>query len=228
MNEFISWLTQCSADVPEGDDWLSSSEHQVLAGMRFPKRRNDWRLGRWTAKQAIRSYLQKKSWLPSSWEIRAAADGAPEAFCENPSERLVISISHSNGKSLCAVGPPDWAIGCDIEQLEMRDASLAQDYFAPDEILYCKHALDAAIAVNLIWSAKESALKALRTGLRRDTRSILIHPADPSAPEHSWNEWTGYCMESARTFYGWWRADEEYIYTLVSDRTTSLPQELKK
>jgi 4'-phosphopantetheinyl transferase len=227
MNAFIYWLAQSGADVPEGDDWLSGGERAILAGMRFPKRRNDWRLGRWTAKQAISAYLPNNARLLSSLEIRAAADGAPEAFCDDVPEHLVISISHSNGRSLCIVGPPAWAIGCDLEHLEMRDDSLAQDYFAAEEIYFCKQAPDKAIAVNLIWSAKESALKALRAGLRRDTRSILIRPADCVAAENSWNAWKGYCLESSRVFYGWWRSDKDYIYTLASDWHTSPPQELR-
>jgi 4'-phosphopantetheinyl transferase len=227
MSEVIYWLTQNAADVPDGDNWLSGGERIVLAGMRFPKRRNDWRLGRWTAKQAICAYLPNTTWLLSSLEIRGAADGAPEAFYDNAPENLVISISHSDGLSLCAINSSNCAIGCDLEHLEMREDSLAQDYFVPEEINFCKQALDAAIAVNLIWSAKESVLKALRTGLRRDTRSVLIRPSNYGATMNFWNAWTGYCLESSRVFHGWWRVWDGYIHTLASDRPTSFPIELK-
>ena len=46
------WLTACAADVPAGDAWLSAAERHVQSGLRIEKRRADWRLGRWTAKQA--------------------------------------------------------------------------------------------------------------------------------------------------------------------------------
>jgi hypothetical protein len=36
--------------VPAENDWLSAIEGVCLNSMRFAKRRNDWRLGRWTAK----------------------------------------------------------------------------------------------------------------------------------------------------------------------------------
>ena len=53
----VYWLEQSAADVPAEDEWLSESERTVLAGLRFPKRRADWRLGRWTAKCAAAGYL---------------------------------------------------------------------------------------------------------------------------------------------------------------------------
>jgi 4'-phosphopantetheinyl transferase len=228
MNEILYWLSQNMADMPDGDDWLSDCERETLAGKRFAKRRNDWKLGRWTAKQAIRAYLSKKNLLLSSLEIRAAADGAPEAFRNNSPENISISISHSNSRSLCAVGRADLALGCDLERLEMREDSLVADYFTSEEIALCSQAQETekAVIVNLIWSAKESALKILREGLRRDTRSIRILP-DLERQKESWNAWTGHCLESSRVFYGWWRKDEDFIYTLGSIRPTPVPAQIR-
>ena len=42
-------------------------------------------------------------------------------------------------------------------------------------------------AANLIWSAKESALKVLETGLRRDTRRVEVTVPDLSSPERIWS-----------------------------------------
>jgi hypothetical protein len=103
-----------------------------------------------------------------------------------------------------------------------------QDYFTPEEISICRLEKGPGVfAANLIWSAKESTLKALRQGLRRDTRSVQIHP-DFSMRENTWSAWTGRCLESSRIFYGWWRSCEGYVYTLVSDRITSEPIQLQK
>ena len=41
-------------EVPADDEWLTGAEHDVLAGLTMAKRRADWRLGRWTAKDAGR------------------------------------------------------------------------------------------------------------------------------------------------------------------------------
>jgi 4'-phosphopantetheinyl transferase len=224
MSEILYWLSQSVADVPEGDDWLSDNERNVLAGLRFAKRRSDWRLGRWTVKQAIRAYLPEDFSL-SSLEIRAAADGAPEAFRDNAPGKVSISVSHSNNRSLCAVGPHDYAIGCDLEILEKREESIVTDYFTPEEISLCEKAPEPenALIINLIWSAKESVLKILREGLRRDTRSIRIDP-DFKRQEGNWNMWTGYCLETSRIFYGWWRPCDGFIYTLGSNQPIASPK----
>jgi len=55
--EHIYWLGQTQADIPAGNDWLSVSECVCLNGLHFAKRRDDWRLGRWTAKCAVASFL---------------------------------------------------------------------------------------------------------------------------------------------------------------------------
>ena len=227
MDEILHWLTRNLADVPENDDWLSDRERDVLAGMRFAKRRNDWRLGRWTAKQAICAYQVRDDSLMSSLEIRAAADGVPEAFWDGAPGKVSISISHSNDRSLCVVGPPDFAVGCDMEQVEPREDNFVQDYFTPEEISFTRQApaAERSMAVNLIWSAKEATLKALREGLRRDTRSILIRPGFWGQGS-AWNTWTGNCLESSRIFYGWWRACDGYIYTMAADQPTSAPERL--
>jgi len=229
MNGVLYWLTQSAHEVPDSDEWLSEEERSVLARMRFPKRRHDWRLGRWTAKLAICAYRSGKTTPLATFEIRAAADGAPEVFLQGGAAGDVsISISHSNDRSLCAVGPWNLAVGCDLERIEPRDDTLARDYFTPEEISFSREAPYAqrALIVNLIWSAKETALKILREGLRRDTRSIQIHP-DFGGREDAWNAWTGLCLVTSRPFYGWWRTWEGYIYTLASDQLTLAPKQLR-
>jgi 4'-phosphopantetheinyl transferase len=226
MNSLLYWLTQDLTEVPENNDWLCDSERSILAGMRFAKRRNDWRLGRWTAKKAICAYLGCKDPVLSSLEIRAAEDGAPEAFRDAAPANVSLSISHSNNQSFCVVGPSCLSIGCDLERIEDRKDPFVEDYFAPEEIAFCRNALvGKTLAANLIWSSKESMLKALRQGLRRDTRSVRVHP-DFSERKDSWNIWTGHCLETSRTFYGWWRSHNHYIFTLASDHRTSLPEQI--
>ena len=213
--------------MPDKDDWLAAEELPILSGLRFQKRRNDWRLGRWTAKQAVCGYPLITNASHASLEIRAAADGAPEVFQNNHPENVSISISHSRDRGFCAIGPGDHAIGCDIEWLEAREEALIYDYFAPEEISFCLDAMgeERILTVNRIWSAKESILKALREGLRRDTHSVIVYP-DVRPIEGEWSPWTGRCLESARIFSGWWREEDGYIMTMVSDRQTSVPKRI--
>jgi len=224
MRKSLYWFTQSLSDVPEIDDWLSRGERTILSGMRFPKRRNDWRLGRWTAKQAVCAFQMKRNPSLSSLEIRAASDGAPEAYWDDGTESASISISHSKDRSLCVVGPRDLTVGCDLEWIEPREENLIRDFFTPEEITFTKQcpAAERDLAANLIWSAKETTLKILREGLRRDTRSIRIRPVLPGG-KGAWNTWEGQCLEPLRVFAGWWCTRDGFVYTLASDRPTIAP-----
>lgn len=227
MTETLYWLAQSLSDVPESDDWLSQGERGILSGLRFPKRRSDWRLGRWTAKNAVCAYQVKESPPLSSLEIRAASDGAPEAFWSGRPGEVSISISHSRERSLCVAGPRNLAVGCDLEWVEPREDNLIQDYFTAEEIPLSTQCSESErdLVVNLIWSAKETTLKILREGLRRDTRSVAVLP-DLGGDEYRWHTWTGRCLESSRHFHGWWRTSGGYVYTLASEHPTSPPKEL--
>jgi 4'-phosphopantetheinyl transferase len=196
----IDWLEQTESDVPEDDDWLSEGEGDRQRALRFPKRRADWRLGRWTAKLALaaRLHISRNPENLAGIEIRAAPCGAPEAFLDGRAARATISISHCDGFALCAVAQPGAALGCDIERIEPRSAAFASDYFTEEEQGLVAHAAagDPARLLTLLWSAKESALKALRTGLRLDTRSVSIMLGEGG-------EIRAHCF-NGQVFHGWW------------------------
>lgn len=222
----IVFLAQSMTELPAGDDWLSEGEKAILAGLRFPKRRADWRLGRWTAKRAICRYEAKDFSSSRSLEIRAAADGAPEAFWNNTPADLSLSISHSHGRSLCAIGPPGNPIGCDLEWIEPRDEGFAGAYFVDEEARFAERSpLGRSVAVNLIWSAKESVMKALRQGLRLDTRSIVIAP-ETQMDALGWARFHGTHPESSGVFTGWWRIDCGFVCTIASRRPALAPEPL--
>ena len=88
----VYWLEQCIADVPEQDDWLSTSDLVQLNSMRFEKRRLDWRLGRWTAKLALAVHLHLPCHLRAlaEIEVRPALSGAPEAYLANKPAEITI------------------------------------------------------------------------------------------------------------------------------------------
>jgi 4'-phosphopantetheinyl transferase len=214
----ISCLIQTQAQIPENNNWLSEEERKVCARFRVAKRRNDWLLGRWTAKQAIVSFQPDTYSTLSSLEIRAAQDGAPEPFFGGKPAPVNISISHSKDRALCALAPGDVPVGCDLEWIEPREANFAADYFTREEMSFVRKApVERALAETLIWSAKETTLKILRKGLTRDTRSVLIR-AECSGSPKSWKSWAGECLESLRVFHGWWRAADGFVYTLALDR----------
>jgi 4'-phosphopantetheinyl transferase len=226
MSKDIFWLTQTAAQIPNNDDWLSEGERNVLAGLRYSKRRHDWLLGRWTAKHAVRACLAKAEAFLCSIEIRAGEGGAPEAFCDGEPTQVSVSISHSRDRSLCAAGLHGLTVGCDLEWIEPREENFAGDYFTPEELSVVLQApFDRESAVTLIWCAKESALKAVRRGLSRDTRSVIIRP-EFGVRENSWYAWTGRCLETSLVFHGWWRSADGFIYTIASDQPVSPPAAL--
>ena len=214
------WLEQTGADVPVEDGWLSPGEAAHLSGMRFSKRRAEWRLGRWTAKQAVSAYL-KLSDCPealSAIEIRPAANGAPLAFLGYRPAPVTISLSHRSDRAACAIAPAGIALGCDLELIETRSKAFLADYFTVDEQHSVTQApeADRARLLTLLWSAKESALKALGEGLRLDTRCVIVSPARDAGAPSDWRSlrvrYTG-----GRTFHGWWRNSGDLVRVLVAD-----------
>ncbi len=231
------WLEQTEAAVPANLEWLSVGEAAYLNALRVPKRRADWRLGRWTAKCALSLYLRIPGDLQSlaDIEIRQAASGAPEAFVASEPAGASISLSHRNGTALCAIAPFGAALGCDLELIEPRSDAFVADYFTTDEqtLVARVSAAERSRLLTLLWSAKESVLKALHEGLRQDTRSVtvsLLERAVTSTADaeidleqsdsalHSRSAW--HPLEAryvnGEVFHGWWQQTDNLLRTLVA------------
>jgi 4'-phosphopantetheinyl transferase len=240
----ICWLQRAEPEVPAHDDWLCANELLRLRGMRFAKRRADWRLGRWTAKCAVASYLGRpiESGFLSAIEIRQSLLGAPQVVLGDDSRVASISLSHRTGTAMCAIGSPGIALGCDLETIEPRSDAFLADYFTLEEQRLVSHApaSDRAALVALLWSAKESALKALLQGLRLDTRSLKAnilsadqiwsgHLSTPPATnaqdsstscasrQYDWFRLQVHYLNGERTFHGWWRCTGNLVWTLVAE-----------
>jgi 4'-phosphopantetheinyl transferase len=116
------------------------------------------------------------------------------------------------------VAQRDTAIGCDVETIESRSHSFIADYFTPGELSEVDR-MDPAgrpLISTLIWSAKESTLKALKKGLSRDTRSVVIRPGQPET-DSGWNRLEAECVESGRKMPGWWKTADGMVFTIVAD-----------
>ena len=218
------WLEQTQRDVPSGDEWLSAAERSVVAKIRVPKRRADWLLGRWTTKRASASQLCRTPDLETlaRFEVRPASSGAPQLFVDGARSPLEISISHSDGVSLCVLATVE--IGCDIETVEPRSAAFVSDYFtaSEQERIAIVPGEQRDLIVNLIWSAKESAMKALHEGLRLDTRSFNVTVTN-LVPQASWSPiQVSHC--SGQPMVGWWRFQERMVRTIVRPHSTGDPQ----
>ena len=228
----IGFLLCRQSQVPAGDSWLTETERRWFNDRRSAKRVADWRLGRWTAKAAIGAYLERRERaVPKDVEILAAEDGAPDVFAAGVRLPLSLSLSHSHGRAAAAVAEAGCALGCDLELVEPRSSAFVMSYFTRRE----RAALAAAdgsgreLLANLIWSAKESALKALRHGLRADTRSIEVVVS--RRPIRGWGS-LAITSESAGTalagtgLAGRWKRLDDFVLTIVSRPSFDEPVEL--
>ena len=219
-------LEQAETDVTSAEVWLSDREALRLNGFRFPKRRADWRLGRWTAKRAVAACLNVPSHPPAlaRIEIRPAPSGAPEVFFDNQPARITLSLSHSSGRALAAVAESGVKLGCDLEVIEARSNAFITDYLTAEEqgLIARTSAGDKAWLTTLFWSSKESALKALHEGLRLDTRSVIVSLEATSPDLNSWRP-LGVRYVGGQAFHGWWQRGDRVLRTLVADPVPAQP-----
>jgi 4'-phosphopantetheinyl transferase len=221
------WLEQIESDVPTGNQWLSAGEMARLTSLCFEKRRTDWRLGRWTAKRALAACLNLPVDVHSlqDIEIRAAPSGSPEVFVFDQRASVPLSLSHRAGKALCVVGLSGTSLGCDLELVESRDHSFLTDFFSANEqrLIGRARSAERPMLLTLLWSAKESALKAFGVGLRLDTTSLDVSPADPplQRPEdmykHADIAWSPLSLRriGGPILRGWWRCANNMVRTVV-------------
>ena len=217
----ISWLEQTELDVPADNQWLSANEMSRLAAMRIPKRRADWRLGRWAAKHAVAAVLNLPADLRAlaNIEIRPASSGAPEVFLNDQPADVAVSLSHRDGTALCMVAPLGTIFGCDLELIEPHSDAFVADYFTAGEKAFIEQAAvsERPRLLTLLWSGKESALKALREGLRLDTTCMSVRP--DGWLDETQQEWHPLQVHysAGRVFRGWWRMQNNLVRTVVSD-----------
>jgi 4'-phosphopantetheinyl transferase len=232
LGAMLAWHSVGEESCPGTADWLTAGEAERAATMRFTKRRSEWLLARWTAKQALAAELGLAA-DPASLariEIRTIvggeAQGAPEVVLDGTRYEIGISLTDRAGWAVCTVGAVE-ELGCDLELVEPRSDGFVTDFLTlPEQQDVRDPPIDASsdAVANLVWSAKESALKVLRTGLRRDTRSVEVRfSAEP--PVDGWQP-LRVRTEEGRDLSGWWRRYGEFLLTVVTGRPVPPPRAL--
>jgi 4'-phosphopantetheinyl transferase len=233
----MQWLARGEGQVPPGQQWLTGAEAVRAGAMRFTKRRNEYLVRRYAGKCAVAAAVGLPADPASLGRIGVLnrMTGAPYVEVDGRTLGLDISLTDRAGWAVCLVGPDLGAVGVDLEIVEPRSAGFVSDFLTPAE-----QAVVAAApgpdghdaAANLIWSAKESALKVLRTGLRADTRSVEVVLEDPAGISTGGGRADGWqrLAVSSRDgrFPGWWRRDGVFLLTMVAasgldDPPTELP-----
>lgn len=227
MTRALQWHSAGEREIPAGLEWLSPRERERAARMRYAKRRNDFLLGRFTAKSALLAALR----LAPPGDVRALArveianapDGAPDPRVDGDGAPLSISMTDRAGWAVCLLGPAGRGLGCDLELVEPRTELFIRDYLTPreaDAVLAVPAGPARDLSANLVWSAKESALKVLRTGLRRDTRSVEV--AHKSTVSEGWRE-IAITVDGDRIFPGWWQQFGDFVLTVAAEAGAPLP-----
>jgi 4'-phosphopantetheinyl transferase len=232
----IHWLIQNDAahpglvrgEAPHG--LLSAKETAALDRFTVLKRRQDWLLGRWTAKLLLQEVVRQEHGQTLDLDqimILPGKDGAPRVkMVENDDAqplRATVSISHSHGTSLCAaILEPAWPLGADIELVEPRAERFAADFYTAEEQAAV---MDAGperrdMLITAVWSGKEAALKAIREGLRSDTRSVSCHFDDQEPQGGGWAPFEiRWQKDEDRqrhpTLDGWWMVQDGFVCTLA-------------
>jgi 4'-phosphopantetheinyl transferase len=223
----VYWLQRTGFEVPPTDNWLTETEQSRLSRLKIPKRRADWRLGRWTAKSAVAALqqLEGNNLSFSDIEIQVLDSGAPRASI--PAGTISLSVSHRNAVGMCAVSRSQLPLGCDIELVEPRSDAFILDYFSVREQTQLSAVRDRELVqamATLFWSAKESALKSLELGLRVDLTQLTVF-TDCSAisvcspqlsPADNWQRMAVEVPNHGR-LVGWWSQSEEFVRTIVAE-----------
>lgn len=214
---FLAWGV--SSSVPRDDEWLTDAERAVRRGLTVPKRASDWRLGRWIGKEAVRRALDAPHLPGGGVEILASPGGAPVVTvrADGAWPPVGISLSHAWGMGFAAAARGRARIGCDVEAVRPRSEAFVSDYFTAAEAERVRRAPSShqPTWANLVWSAKESALKALGAGLRLDTRAVEVTLTD----EESVGGWRAFAATTPErgVLNGHWRVSGGFVWTFVAD-----------
>lgn len=208
------WLAGSEERLPAGSDWLSAAECGRTGQLRYTKRRTDFLLSRWTMKAAVARCLgwPETTAALARIESRPAPGGAPRLFIDGEPASWRISLSDRAGCAVCLVAAEATAVGCDLEITEPRSDAFVRDYLTQQERRLVQDAGAARhMAASLVWSAKESALKVLGAGLRRDTRSVEVTVGGLNAPQRTWSALQ--VTADGVVFPGWWRQSGAFLLT---------------
>lgn len=218
----MQWLSRGEPHLPPGTDWLTPFEAQRASSMRYTKRRTEYLVRRLTAKHAVLATL---AWTPDVATLARVAvpnrlTGAPYVEIDGEPLGLDVSLTDRAGWGVCLVGSDIGAVGCDVELVEPRSDGFVADFLTAGERQVVRDAGDEdrrQVLANLFWSAKESALKVLRTGLRRDTRTVEVQLDDPGLRSHG--QWSPLRVVSTQAdgravMPGWWLRDGVWLLSV--------------
>ena len=219
------WLARGEHEIPSSGDWLTARESDRASGMPYTKRRSEYLLRRWVCKRAVADVAGLPEDLPSlaRIEVTNRPTGAPAVLVDGDDAGLDVSLSDRAGWAICVVGEGLGRLGCDLEIVEPRSPGFVADFLttAEQDYVAAQPLADRDAAANLIWSAKESGLKVLQTGLRRDTRSVEVVVGGTDRT----SGWARLDVRPAEggVLPGWWRRAGSFLVTVAAEAPLPAP-----
>lgn len=150
-------------NMPLADAILTDREMKEYSDFKVEKRRREWLGGRYALKQIACTLF---TFDIKEMEVKNLPSGKPVLLVPGGTH-LPVSITHSGDYAAAAVGLTGDSIGIDMEVIEPRSRSWAEQFFHEDEI-----SSNAAFFLTELWAKKEAVLKFLGVGLSIDTNDI--------------------------------------------------------
>lgn len=233
----IYWtLALASAEDLEKNatQFLSQLEKTRLSGMRFPKRRREWLLGRWAAKRLAASQLPAlQGKTLDAFAVLNQPEGAPYlAWADGTPIPAALSISHREDRAFCTISlQADLLLGADLERIEPRIPGFVCDYFTENEQAFFLHQpLELQeMWVTAAWSLKEAVLKALGKGLRVDTRQVEVNFTEqPESFPIGSERWRTAGVRTMglgpQIFQAYWQRQKDFVLTIAASEEGKLVQ----
>ena len=170
--------------------YLSAEELNEYRRFVIPKRKMEWLASRILIKRLVIDSVKPTLYLsPRSINIRKRSSGVPYVELARIGKIGWLSMSHSHNGVLIAFSSNERnPFGVDLEYVEERLPQFIADFFTESESRWVNTSQEEEkkYLVNLIWSAKETYLKAIGKGLQLDTRRVEIKGVDSRCAETEW------------------------------------------
>lgn len=154
--------------------YLHNKELKCFDHYKFPLKRRNFLLGRYAAKNALMSYHGNPSIKATDFFIENGIDGEPILLGSYHN----ISISHSGPIGIALISPPSIQNGIDLEHVSNLQ-QIDEKWFLESEIaLFKLFNLSSDCIRCLIWSAKESLVKYLKTGFSIEFNILQIEKCE--------------------------------------------------
>ncbi|ARO27974.1 4'-phosphopantetheinyl transferase protein (plasmid) [Rhizobium sp. TAL182] len=165
-------LWQYPKNGSDGERWLralSPNERERAATYRFERDRTSFIAGRYLLRQLLSAHTETQ---PDKIVLLADAYGK---LTVEGRDRLQFNLSNADGLVAVAITSECERVGTDCERADAEiEAAALESYCSLDERRWLDQmpAGERPRAAVALWTLKESHLKALGVGLRRDPRSV--------------------------------------------------------